>query len=181
MPIASIAEITEQHIKEDLSRAYIQALAGQAGVIVRIGEESHDYGIDGDFEAVQMIGGKRKQTGCPIKFQLKATVAWKEEAEQIEYELDVATYNHLISLSSNRVAAPIVLVVLCLPPDRDDWAQFKEDVLELKKCCYYKQLVGSPVNKADTSKEKVFIRSDHRLTPEVLRELLKKANNGELK
>lgn len=39
--------ITPQHMEEDLSRAYVQAVAARAGVLLSMNGAAHDYGVDG--------------------------------------------------------------------------------------------------------------------------------------
>ena len=47
--------LTTQHIQEDLSRAYIQAVAAGAGVNLSLGAQVHDYGVDGTFHQVELV------------------------------------------------------------------------------------------------------------------------------
>ncbi|WP_201447867.1 hypothetical protein [Calothrix sp. PCC 7507] len=42
--------LTEPHILESLSRAYIRAVAGKAGLNLSIRE--YDYGVDGNFDEI---------------------------------------------------------------------------------------------------------------------------------
>jgi hypothetical protein len=42
--------LTDQHIAEALSRAYVRAIAGRAGLNLAIRE--YDYGVDGSFDEV---------------------------------------------------------------------------------------------------------------------------------
>ena len=44
--------LTQQHIEEDLSRSYVQAVAAKAGVILSLGARNHDYKVDGTFHQV---------------------------------------------------------------------------------------------------------------------------------
>jgi hypothetical protein len=44
--------LTDQHIAEALSRAYVRAIAGRAGLNLAIRE--YDYGVDGSFDEVVM-------------------------------------------------------------------------------------------------------------------------------
>jgi hypothetical protein len=44
--------LTDQHIAESLSRAYVRAIAGRAGLNLAIRE--YDYGVDGSFDEVEV-------------------------------------------------------------------------------------------------------------------------------
>ena len=68
--------MTEEHIKEQLSRAYVKAIAANAGLILR--EYDQDYGLDGKFSDIYFdknsLGKLRYcENGFGIDFQLKAT------------------------------------------------------------------------------------------------------------
>jgi hypothetical protein len=55
--------LTEEHGKEDLSRAYVQAVGARAGIIVSLNRRGHDYGIDGSFHQVSILDGNRVESG----------------------------------------------------------------------------------------------------------------------
>jgi hypothetical protein len=171
--------ITENHIKEDLSRAYLMAAAGRAGCLVQIDGESHDYGIDAQVDSVRLVGKKRKKACCPVHIQLKATVNWTRNGNMIEYDLDVPTFNHLVTLNAEKNANPVVLVILCLPADPNHWAIFEQDVLQLRECCYFWLPPDVLSKKAPKSSESLQIPIDQQLTPNVLTEFLLKRMRGE--
>ena len=64
--------LTESHIKEGLSRAYILAVAHRAGFNCSLKRE-FDYGIDGTFYDVKVVGKRHVETGYNIDFQAKAS------------------------------------------------------------------------------------------------------------
>lgn len=170
--------ITTEHTKEDLSRAYVIAAAGRAQCVIRIGDESHDYGLDGHFDSVRLIGNKRKGACCPIHFQLKSTVKWRKVAGMIEYALDVPAYDHLVTLKVEKNANPVILIVLCLPDDETLWASFGHDALSLRECCYYWFPPAQVSKKSSNSHETIRIPETNRLTPDVLRDFLAKRKDG---
>ena len=74
--------LTIQHIQEDLSRAYIQAVAAKAGVNLALGTQAHDYGVDGTFHQVEVLHRvnsegmsytRRLNSGFDLEFQCKAS------------------------------------------------------------------------------------------------------------
>ena len=62
--------LTENHIKEGLSRAYILAVAHRAGFNCSLRE--FDYGIDGTFHDIKIVNGRHVESGYRIDFQAKA-------------------------------------------------------------------------------------------------------------
>src|ERR1700693_19270 len=109
--------ITEEHRKENLSRAYIQAVAARAGVNININTRAHDYGIDGDFHQVSHIKRKRVETGIGLHFQLKSTTQFSKKPEHVHYSWEASTYNALAHRVNHPRATPAILLVLCLPKE----------------------------------------------------------------
>ncbi len=143
--------LTTQHIQEDLSRAYIQAVAAKAGVNLSLGTQSHDYGVDGTFHQVAIrtrtdAQGKSRQrrlnSGFNLEFQCKASKEWVSEPSEIVYDLEVKTYNDLVQRSTSLNATPLILILMCLPSQEGDWLDLTEHHLLLRKCCYWHRLTG---------------------------------------
>jgi hypothetical protein len=82
--------ITRQHTQENLSRAYLYALAGKSGVNIAF-NRVHDYGIDGTLIPVVVRGKRRIESGFPVDFQLKSSVNWVREETHVAYDLEVKT------------------------------------------------------------------------------------------
>lgn len=68
--------LTEQHIKEGLSLAYVEAVSAHAGANLSA-PRRHDYGIDGTFQRVTIYQSRRRETGHMLNFQCKSTVDWQ--------------------------------------------------------------------------------------------------------
>lgn len=170
--------ITTNHTKEDLSRAYLMAVAGRAGCLVQIDEESHDYGIDATVDSVRPSGKQRKKACCPIHIQLKATEKWKKVGSNVEYSLDVGTYNYLVSLRRQKSANPVILVVLCLHKTETQWMSVDSSALSLRECCYYWFPPYNKSKKSRRSKEKIQIPAQQLFNPDVLKDFLKKRKEG---
>lgn len=170
--------ITDQHVAEDLSRAYVQAVGAKAGLIVTL-QRSHDYGVDGTFHDVQVIGGRRCESGFALDFQLKASKNWTATDQEVVYSLEVKNYNDLVRRHARFRATPSLLVLLCLPENPDEWLQISERELLLRKCCYWERLKGDP----SQNKERITVRipRKQRLTPDVLMDLMNRVRTGTLK
>ena len=134
--------LTDQHIAESLSRAYVRAIAGRAGLNLAIRE--YDYGVDGSFDEVVVRQNRRVESGFSLSFQLKASTQWQLNDTQVVYDLEVKTYNDLILRRSMRTATPCILILLALPSDSMQWLICEETQLRLQGTCYWEYLSGSP-------------------------------------
>ncbi len=126
--------MTENHQKEALSRAYIHAIAAKAGANVNV--NTYDYGIDVEFNEIKNIDGERLETGSTFKCQLKATKNWSMNGDEVVYTLKAETYNRLVKIR-NHATLPLVLILLCLPPNQDEWHEMCEEFLKIRRCCYW--------------------------------------------
>ena len=165
--------ITEQHIQEGLSRSYIQAVAGIAGVNILTYRE-FDYGFDGTFRKVSFRGSRRVENSFPLDFQLKCTMKWRVDGDSIVYDLESKTYNDLVSRHPNGTGA--ILILLCLPESSSDWVQVSEDYLKVQRCCYYDRLSGDPVENEKSSK-RIWIPRKNILTGNAVRAVLDDERN----
>lgn len=169
--------ITTQHIEEDLSRAYIQAVAAKAGLNLALRDRSHDYGIDGTFHQVSYRNGKREESGFSLDFQLKSSINATIDDQHVSYDLDVKAFNSLVERAERKNTSPTILILLVLPKDQEDWIALSEDQLILKKCCYWTTITGAttPNKKSQCIK----ILRSNLLTPENVILLIQAIENGE--
>lgn len=159
--------ITEQHTEERLSIAHVQAIAGVAGYLAAF-DPPLDYGVDGHFHPVRRIGNRFVAEGIPLDFQLKATVNWSISDDSIAYDLAATAYNNIVSRSPAETT--LILILLCLPTDRDHWLSANHGVTELRNCCYW-YLPDGPVTE-NTSTQRVFIPRSQIFTPTALEHLM---------
>jgi Domain of unknown function (DUF4365) len=167
--------LTNQHIAESLSRAYVRAIAGRAGLNLAIRE--YDYGVDGSFDEVVVRQNCRVESGFSLSFQLKASTQWQLDPPNVVYDLEAKTYNDLILRRSMRAAIPCILILLALPTDSTQWLICEESELRLQGTCYWEYLSGS----LSENSQSVRIRIDRsqRLTPESLLNLVENVKTGE--
>ena len=158
--------ITEQHTEESLCFAHIYAVAGVAGV--NYSAQRYDYGIDGKFNLVVNRGNKRIDSGYAVDYQAKATVNWELVDGDIVYDLEADTYNNFANRSA--AEATMILILLCLPQDRDSWHGTACEETVLRHCCYWHTISGEPT--PNTTKKRIFIPSVQILTPTSLNEIL---------
>jgi Domain of unknown function (DUF4365) len=167
--------LTDQHIAESLSRAYVRAVAGRAGLNLAIRE--YDYGVDGSFDEVVVRQNRRVESGFSLSFQLKASTQWQIDSAQVVYDLEAKTYNDLILRGSMRAATPCILILLALPADAEQWLICEESELRLQGTCYWEYLSGSlSENRASV---RIRIPRSQRLTPESLLTLIGNVKTGE--
>jgi hypothetical protein len=167
--------MTQNDIEESLSRAYVFAVAGRAGV--NIAGSIKDYGIDGTFRRVVMFGEERIETGFPVDFQLKASIDCKLEPDSVVYDMKADAYQKLVYRRNNG-SSPHILILLALPADAEQWIGHSEDALLIRQCCYWYQ-VGHEYTE-NTSSIRIRIPRNQQLTPSSLNTLLDMAEEGSL-
>ena len=165
---------TEQLRMEDMSVAYVRALCAVNGY--SIGGINHDN--DGYDITIHC-------SGCPdensikhspsIHVQLKSSYAKiRTNADgTLSYALEVGNYNLLID---DKRINPLILIVLHMHADVDQWIEQTTDYLKITKCAYWKSLVGQ---QPTDNKETISIRftSDDLLTADTLKAIMIKVAN----
>jgi Domain of unknown function (DUF4365) len=137
---AETTVLTDQHIAESLSRAYVRAIAGRAGLNLAIRE--YDYGVDGSFDEVVIRQHRRVESGFSLSFQLKASTQWQLDPNDVIYDLEAKTYNDLVLRRSIKTAIPCILLLLALPADSEQWLICEASQLRLQGTCYWAYLSG---------------------------------------
>ena len=131
--------ITTAHRMESLSRAYLQAVAAQAGLAYSV--RAYDYGVDITLDEVQEIGGVYAETGFRVDVQLRSSTRADVRDLAVGFDLDVRTYD---LLRQEDVVAPRILVLFVMPADETGWIHQTEAALELRRCAYWVSLRGEP-------------------------------------
>jgi hypothetical protein len=167
--------ITLQHSEECISLAYVHALTGKAGVSLSA-HRIHDYGIDGTFRSVKIVGNRRVESGFSVDFQMKATVNWEHQKTDVMYDLEAKTYNDLVQREEE--ATPCILILLCLPPTPSDWVVSDEKQMVLKHCCYWTAPKGPATT--NTSTKRIWIPRSNTLTSAVITQILDAERNRRL-
>jgi hypothetical protein len=165
--------LTENHIKEGLSRAFILAVAHRAGFNCSLRE--FDYGIDGTFHDVKIRDGRRVESGFSIDFQAKASEGCIVEAEEVIYDLEAKNHRDL----AEPAGTARILIVLALPPDPDEWLRISPDALIMKRCAWWISLRGRPPT---TNRDTQRIRISRTSTLDVcsLTEMMRRVKAGGL-
>jgi hypothetical protein len=132
--------------QEALSRAYVRAVAAQAGVIC--GTAESDFGIDLYLRAVESHGPQYWDTGAQLDVQVKSTTRAALREDDVAYDLEVRAYN---LLRQEKCLRPRVLVLLVLPDDEAEWLSHSEEELSLRRCAYWTSLRGAAPTDAQTT------------------------------
>jgi hypothetical protein len=119
--------ITRQHTQETLCQAYVLALAGKAGVNLSL-DRIYDYGVDGTFRPVKILGSRRVESGFNLDFQLKSTVNWAFNVNQthVVYDLEAKTYNDLACREVEGDGCVLILLCLSMPINVGSGIRFAE-------------------------------------------------------
>lgn len=136
--------LTREHIQEDLSVAYISAIAAKAGFDCG-NPRRHDYGVDLQISPIiEDECGDRIPNGIPLIVQAKASHGFSESKDIISYDLKTRNYN---MLASTRKGLPYVLVLYCMPPSDCEWLNINDNNTILKYKGYWMSLRGAKRSK----------------------------------
>lgn len=166
--------------KEDLSVAYVQAIAAIAGVSI-FGTLRHDMGTDLEFRLVRELKTRSKKRGIqrndtrgiPLNCQLKSTVITSSKIRInptrsiILYDLDAKSYDDLVDSDGG-----CFLVLMLLPEHEQNWLAQDEQKLTLSHCCYYWQPQTTDTLTPNDKTKTIKIAMTQHFTPEVLMALL---------
>lgn len=169
--------LTTQHIEEDLSKAYVMAIGAKAGYSVEL-DRPHDYTVDGTFHEIVVIGNKREESGYSIDFQLKASTRCIVEEEFVKYDFDADTYNYIARRINRKNSTPLILLLLVLPENANEWLNISEDSLILKKACYWYKTGKSDFTENKNS-TRISIPRKQLFSPNSLKTLFKQIEGGE--
>ena len=136
--------LTREHIQEDLSVAYISAVAAKAGFDCAIQPNRHDYGTDIEITPIEVDeDGIRQPNGRTLRIQAKATYTVDLTCNNgpISYRLKKKSYNKLVRETG--LGSPYILVLYCMPRDDKEWLSgCDHQQMVLKHCGYWISLRG---------------------------------------
>ena len=158
--------MTDEHRMEQLSRAYVQAVAAVCGCTVARPEP--DYGIDLSLRRVKQVSDRFLPVGRPLDLQLKSTTTANITPDHVVYDLELRAYDLLRRATRN---TPLFLVLLVLPSDKTEWFAQTEDRLELRRCAYWLSLRSEPPV-TNTRTVRVSIPRRNQFTPTELEQIM---------
>ena len=153
--------------QEQLSIAYIKAIASYCGYGADVPTIDHD---SVDITISSSAGKKAK-----IDIQAKATTTVSDSSKDFSFSLSVKNYKELRDECIN----PRILVVFCMPPEKENWIKHSQDELALRKCAYWVSLSSEPET-TNTDSITITVPASNMLSPDSLNELMGKADRREL-
>lgn len=129
--------VPESARSEELSIAYVSAIAAHAGIKVEFVTRK-DYGTDVTFKRLRKrkIDGHYSDVGgISIPCQVKSAChpEWQVNYDKgiVTYDLRAKNYNDLVGSTYG------FLVLMCLPSSIDQWLKQDDECLRLYRCSYY--------------------------------------------
>lgn len=164
--------MTPKQKKEELSKAYIYAVAAKSGF--KLGNWTQDDDcLDVTVAAAGVLGGGT--LGSPkLDIQIKCTSQERVQHDGfVSWPLSAAHYDILRA----RAANPKILVVLVLPIDEADWVTHSVDSLIMRRCAFWTKMTGLPP--ATTDSISVQLPETQPFSPDQLRAMMERLSREE--
>jgi hypothetical protein len=158
--------------QEALSRAYVRAVAAQAGVIC--GGLGQDYGIDMFLRTVPIEGHRYTDKGDQLDLQLKSTTRASVTDTEVMHDLEVRAYESLRLVTRG---CPRILVLLVLPEDETLWLTHSVEELILRRCAFWQSLRGAP-GTTNQATIRLHIPRANTFSVEAVRALMQRVSEG---
>lgn len=168
---------SKQERMEDISIAYVRAVAAQNGYSFEIVNRDND-GVD----ARIICKGKPSENATfespQLDIQLKSSYSSNniklDHDGNLQYNLEVKNYNKLIS---TKRYIPLILVVLHMPENEQDWVVHTNEYLQLQRCAYWMNLRGKDKT---TNQERIniVIPKTNVFSPQALENIIKLIGEG---
>lgn len=123
--------------KEQFSIAYLRAVVAVAGyniASVDVDEDSIDIGLRGN----RRDGTFRKAPVLDV--QAKCTATDDGRGPYLPVDLSIKNYDDLRESSRH---VPVILVVVCVPPDLGDWLEETPEHTAMRRCAYWLSVRGN--------------------------------------
>lgn len=166
--------MTEEQIKEQLSRHFVELVASRSGF--KCASVNPDHGCDLHITRalyVEINGTRRLlDTGEILHVQLKSTCESSvvETADAIKYDLEAKTFNDLVHRRNQATVRPLILVLLVLPDDQNEWLRIEPGELLLRRTAYWYYPEAGLDYTENTSKVRITIPRTNVMTLDFVRE-----------
>jgi hypothetical protein len=169
---------TKQIKMEDMSVAYLRALCAANGYTLKNEEHDND-GVDITVKCKGKPADDSLRVSPSFDVQLKSSSSPSlinvNEDGSVTYKLEVKNYNILIDPDRFN---PIILVVLVMKENEDDWLEQTVDYLKMTKCAYWISLKGLE-HSNNTERKTITIPANHVLSRESLKDIMIKVSKDE--
>jgi hypothetical protein len=167
------AGMTDNEQKQQLSVAYVHAVAARAGYACQVINVDNDS-VDVQLAARGMVHQHAVLRSPRVDIQLKATSQPVLKESHLTFPLPIKNFNEL----REPVLVPRILVVFLLPEDDNLWLVQSEDAMITKHCGYWMALLDHSETKNRTSVT-VHLPRDQQFTVSSLRTVMEKVSRKE--
>jgi hypothetical protein len=165
--------VTENGQKEQLSVAYVHAIAARAGYACQV-KTPDEESVDVTVSACGLIHDTSIIRSPRLDLQLKASSSLYIKPERFSFPLPRKNYDDLRADSM----VPKILVVLMLPKDSTEWLDVDEKRMIVRRSAYWASLSGQP-EKRNTTKVSIQIPRSQRFDVDQLQALMKRVSRQE--
>lgn len=162
--------MTDANKKEELSIVFLSTLCTIAGITFE--SQKHDDDSTDAIIKKQITLNDGRKCEVLLRVQLKATSSesqYTEDEDTISYTLKVKNYNDL----KLPATTPIILALLILPANSDEWVQWTQDDLMIKGRMYWKSF-DNAIETKNTDTITVRIDKNQFVSSEALLQLLQR-------
>jgi len=161
--------LTENLVKEELSYAYVHAIASRARFECNHGPRHDLDSIDATISARGRLANSSLISSPRIELQLKSTsgISLLDTDDYFSFDVPIKNYNDL----RQRRAIPAYFVVFIMPADETQWLTQTEESLITRHCAYWRSLLNAP-EVTNTETKRIRIPRTNLLTVEALRNLM---------
>ncbi len=160
--------MTENEQKQQLSIAYVHAVAARAGFATEVTGVDDDS-VDVTIAARGKVHDQAVLLSPRIEVQLKASSQDLLRDDHLSFRLPIKNYDDL----RGETLVPRLLVLLLLPHEKESWLEHRDDELVLRRSAYWSSLRGRPPT-GNTASMTIAVPCGQRFTFEGLREMMHK-------
>lgn len=162
-----LTSIPANDVEANLSYAYLHAVAARAGAVCKPGERDEDNkGIDATVRIFGPFPNAQYIKSLHLDIQIKATIATPTDRET-HWSYFIKGRERYEKLCQPCEAVPLLLVVLFLPDDSEQWVEHSPESLILRRCAYWVSLRGAPAC-TNTTGQTVYLPKNQELTSQSL-------------
>ncbi len=165
--------MTENEQKQQLSVAYVHAVAAQAGYTCQVQTVDADS-VDLIISASGRVHEQSVMRSPRLAVQLKASSSLELPSEHLVFPLPIKNHNDL----RLDMLVPSILVVLVLPRNPSHWLEITEECMISRHCAYWTSLVGMPET-TNTRKVSIHLPRSRRFSVDHLQDMMRRISRGE--
>jgi hypothetical protein len=125
-----------EEVKCRISESCFYAIGSFAKCYFEQRKRENDAGVDFLLIKSYERNGKIRNGPTILEFQIKSTIDWEIIDGHIRYSLKNKNYNDMVDRNING-EYPIILVLMCLDREEENWIQCNMESIVFKKCVYW--------------------------------------------